>query len=334
MRDCLPSTLAIYLLALLISVSCQPITPEPSYPEQRDSTPTASSLDLSIDVSIEATTVTIEATIPPPATPTALPTANIIHPSPTVVAPTIVASPTTRTGCRSVQQTAHVQPLFVVTSQSWSRPPSEPREIYTGYAGEPRLIHLGFDVEGSPEQLGALLDVLERRKVKTTMFILGSWAESHPEWIKEIGRRGHEFGNHLFSHANLRDLDATAIKNELIRTEDIVQGLTGKTTMPWMRPPFGSRTAESIQTAHEIGWTTVLWSGSSEDWQSGSSADTMCQTLLSTAFPGSILYSHTHHPEIAETVDRFIGEMQIQRYTFVPLSVILSGDPNLYLVSP
>ena len=237
-------------------------------------------------------------------------------------------------GCRSLEQLEAIRPNYTVPAAMWPKQGAWTNEVYNGIGGDLKLIHFGFDVEGSPAYLGELLDVLDRRGVKTTMFILGSWAESYPDWIRAFNERGHEFANHTYTHGNLREMDAETIKDELERTEAVVQRLTGQTSKPWFRPPFGSRSELSIQTAYENGYTTVIWSGSSEDWRQDTTEDIMCKTLLDGAYPGGILYSHTGRVEIPAVVDRFIGEMQSQGYTFVPLSVLMSNNPAAYLTAP
>ena len=100
---------------------------------------------------------------------------------------------------------------------------------------------------------------------------------------------------------------------------------------PWLRPPFGAYSDASVLAAYEAGYTTVIWSGSADDWRTGMGADEMCETLLYYAVPGGILYAHTNRAEIVTAVDRFIGEMQAAGYTFVPLSVLMAADPGAWL---
>ncbi len=281
-------------------------------------------------ISEPATPTPISTDIPPTETPTPEPTATL-PPEPTateVVEEIATAEPG---GCRPLEQTINYTNQYLITD---ALPPhiASPIEINTGFSNVPKLIHLGFDVEGSAEVMGPLLDVLDRRQVKATMFILGSWGHVYPEWVTEMGARGHEFANHSWSHRNMAEMDAETVKKELAQTEQLVRNLTGKSTLPFVRPPFGSRSEISVQAAYEVGYSTVIWTGSTEDWREGANAESMCRTLLETSFPGGILYSHTWHPEMPETIDRYIGELQAQGYTFVPLSVILSGQQQDYLV--
>lgn len=285
-------------------------------------------------------TPTPAATAPPAPSPTNTPAPTATPAEPTPLPPTPTAEPTAvaalpegMVACLPLAETAGVRQALGVVPPPYAAPPASTAELHAGGGRGYQFIHLGFDVEGSPEYLGELLDVLDRRGVKTTMYIVGGWAELYPDWIQTMHSRGHEMANHSWSHGNFREFDAAQVADELQRTEDIVVRLTGQSTQPWFRPPFGSRSDLSIQTAADNGWTTVIWSGSSDDWRPEYGEEEMCASLKQGGYPGAILYAHTYRPEIPAAVDRFIGEMQQQGYVFVPLSVMMSADPALYLQS-
>ena len=291
-------------------------------------------------------TATTEPTNTPESTPTPEPT-ETPTPEPTSTSEPVTPLPTVNVDARlSVPDTANPYdclqlsqipnspaPYRVIGSpDSWTRPSEGwQEEVFTGYAANYNLIHLGLDVEGDTGQLDTILNVLDKHDVKTTMFLVGEWSEKNPEWIVEFDTRGHEFANHTDTHGDMAKMTAEQVTAELNRTEEVIQSLTGKTTKPWLRPPFGSRSEVSLTAAAEAGWTNVIWSGSSLDWEKGSNEETMCSTMMEGTFPGSILYTHSSHPELANALDRYIGEMQARGYTFVPLSVILSPTPEKFL---
>ena len=173
--------------------------------------------------------------------------------------------------------------------------------------------------------MGQLLNVLDKHNVKATFFIVGSWAEANGRWLTEIAQRGHEFGNHTYSHPNLRDLTAEEVQQELTRTETIVQQLTGQSTKPWMRPPYGAYHEATVQTAYEAGWSTVIWTGTGIDTAPDASESSICNNLMRSAIPGAILLVHPSKAVTIPAIDRFMTEMIARGYTFVPLAVLFNG---------
>lgn len=263
---------------------------------------------------------TLTATPVPTVTPTALSATEVV-----------VEDNSAESACRPLDQLAAGGRNRNIVAGPWLRPPAWNGEVHSGNGAGLSLIHLGFDVEGPTGQLPVILDILDKYNVKTTMFILGSWAEASPEWVAEFVARGHEVANHSYTHGNLGDMSADAVIGELERTENIVQQIVGQSTKPWLRPPFGSRSPESIQAAFDAGYTTVIWTSSTDDWRPEYTADDMCNALMEGGYPGAILYTHSYRPEIPEVTERFIAEMIDRGYTFVPLSVMMASDPAQFV---
>lgn len=236
--------------------------------------------------------------------------------------------------CRTVDQLASVLPTNVVTQGPWSTWPGEGKIINYVETDLP-LLGLTFDAEGDASSVRALLDVLDSRQVKATFFIEGQWAQDNSSLVTEMANRGHEFGNHAFSGDDIIEFTGEELAIELANTEAIVQALTdGQTTKPYYRPPFGHTSETSIQLAGELGYFTALWTAGSGDWIPETDTEEMCGILMRDSFQGAIMSNHTFRPEMPEVINRYIGEMQSQGYTFVPLSVMLAEDPQSLLVTP
>jgi peptidoglycan/xylan/chitin deacetylase (PgdA/CDA1 family) len=240
-----------------------------------------------------------------------------------------------REGCDSLAELASVIPAGSVVDGPWPRPAVSAESI-GGIAAEAAggTIHLGFDVEGDPAPVTAILDVLDEHGVKTTFFVLGQWAESNPQLMREIVARGHELANHAYRHDPLGPAGDAQIIDELTRTEDVVLAITGVSTKPFFRPPFGDRTENSVGVAAEAGWTTVHWSGGAGDFVEGATIDSMCGSLLSSSSPGAVLLAHTFNPLIPDVLDRYIRQLHRDGLVVVPLSVLLTGEPESYIVRP
>jgi polysaccharide deacetylase family protein (PEP-CTERM system associated) len=61
------------------------------------------------------------------------------------------------------------------------------------------------------------LEILARRNVRATFFVLGSVADRHPRLVERIVSSGHEVASHGFSHRRVFELDETSFADELTR---------------------------------------------------------------------------------------------------------------------
>ena len=62
------------------------------------------------------------------------------------------------------------------------------------------------------------LDLLARRGITATFFVLGWIAERHPRLVERILAAGHEVASHGWSHRRVYELDEVSFEDELTRT--------------------------------------------------------------------------------------------------------------------
>lgn len=65
--------------------------------------------------------------------------------------------------------------------------------------------------------------------------------------IKNIAKQGHDIGNHSYSHPYFTKIFAAETKNQLQRTENLIREITGKSTKPLFRPPYGDYNSTVLQ---------------------------------------------------------------------------------------
>ena len=51
-----------------------------------------------------------------------------------------------------------------------------------------------------------MLKTLDENNIHITFFIGGSWANKYPEVLKDLANRGHELGNHTYTHPHPNNL--------------------------------------------------------------------------------------------------------------------------------
>lgn len=129
----------------------------------------------------------------------------------------------------------------------------------------PGELALTFDDGTNPAWTPRLLEILAGYDIRATFFLMGSRAQAEPELVRRMAAAGHLIANHSWSHPNMALCSRTRIREELARTSDTLQQITGR-PVKYFRPPFGGRRPAVLQLARELGMTPVLWNAMTTDW--------------------------------------------------------------------
>jgi polysaccharide deacetylase family protein (PEP-CTERM system associated) len=83
-----------------------------------------------------------------------------------------------------------------------------------------------------------VLNALDEAEVRATFFVLGNVAETHPELVREVARRGHEIGSHTHSHELIFRTEPAAFRADVERSLAGLQDLTGQPVLGFRAPEF------------------------------------------------------------------------------------------------
>ena len=181
-----------------------------------------------------------------------------------------------------------------------------------------KKIAITFDDGPHPSYTEQLLDGLKERGVHATFFVTGEHAELHPEVIKRMQEEGHLIGNHTYSHIQLQKENREEFKNQLIKTNEIIEEITGE-EVQYVRPPYGTwdKSFES-----ELNMFPVLWTVDPLDWSSQNvSAITKC--VEEKAEENDIILMHDYYDTTVTAALQIIDDLQKEGYTFVTVDEIL-----------
>ena len=178
----------------------------------------------------------------------------------------------------------------------------------------------------------AILDILQESGVHVTFFVTGKWAEENPELVRRIAAEGHQVGNHTYSHPRLPELDEAALQDEVLRAEQILCDLSGQTTRPFLRPPYGSRNTAVLDWLAQHGYISIYWTLDSLD--SIPPAKTAAYLVDRVTHPtdhqgnpvpldGMIVLMHVGNPTTAEALPEILAWLREEGYQVVPVSEIL-----------
>jgi peptidoglycan/xylan/chitin deacetylase (PgdA/CDA1 family)/N-acetylmuramoyl-L-alanine amidase len=222
--------------------------------------------------------------------------------------------PTVRTPGRVAQWDWHLAP-------SWQ--PIAPRTV--SRCDDPTKVALTYDGGASSVPTPAILNALREAGVHATIFLTADFVDKNPDLVVQMARDGHEFGNHSSTHPDMTTVSSETMVAELDRLEKTVVALTGKSTRPWFRPPFGAYNDRVLQVAADQGYNSVLWTEDSADWRDDVSAATVESRLLRYANPGSILIEHLGSPQSAQVLSDVLKVLQGRGVTFGTLSEVVGA---------
>lgn len=130
---------------------------------------------------------------------------------------------------------------------------------------KPEEFALTFDDGPNPLWTPPLLDALARYGVHASFFMVGQRAVEQKEIVRRVVSEGHQIGLHSWSHPSLARCSAARIREELTRSKDTIEEITGQ-PIRLLRPPFGARRPAVFSIARSLGLTTVLWNAMTSDW--------------------------------------------------------------------
>ena len=200
------------------------------------------------------------------------------------------------------------------------------------YGKYDRGVVLTFDDGPDATYTPRILDILSKEHVPAAFFLIGVNAENNVQLVRRIYDEGHEIGNHTFSHPNLAEVSVERTKLELNSTRQIIESLTGHTTILF-RPPYNADSEPEsyeelvpVEEAKQDGYLTVGESIDPEDWQEGISADTIVGRIIAQRSFGSIILLHDAGGVRSQTVEalpRIIHYFRDRGYTFTTVSRLL-----------
>ncbi|MBO8159603.1 polysaccharide deacetylase family protein [Thermosyntropha sp.] len=205
------------------------------------------------------------------------------------------------------------------------------RIVITGIETNEKVIALTFDDGPDTENTSLILDILKKHDAKATFFVLGQRAKKYPNLIKRMAEDGHEVGNHSFSHPDFNHKDRKSIREEIVKTNQIILRLTGKKPL-FFRPPGGYLSYEMVDLVMKENMIIGYWSyiQDPKDWQ-GRKGEDIAAYIINHIKPGQIIILHDGVPngvETARALDIFIPKLKKEGYRFVTMTELIKAEKS------
>ena len=201
----------------------------------------------------------------------------------------------------------------------------EPKITFSSVNVDAPYIALTFDDGPGAATTPRLLEMLAKRNIKVTFFVLGECVQANPEILKREVAEGHEIGNHSWSHPNLEKMSDEAVRGQLQRTQDVVAQTAG-VTPKIMRPPYGALSSRQRKWVYnQLGLKVILWEVDPNDWKRPG-ASVIARRILEGTRKGSIILSHDIHAQTIDSMAQVLDGLLAKGFKFVTVSELLAMD--------
>ncbi len=189
---------------------------------------------------------------------------------------------------------------------------------------EKKLIALTFDDGPSNQNTNRILDVLEKYHSRATFFVIGKRIADRTEVIARAINLGCEIGSHTWGHSDFTKYPKSALVDSLKKTDEaMVTNFNYHMTL--FRPPYASIDGNIEAVSKDMGYTMILWSGSSHDW-SIKNVDKVYKNTFNCAADGAIVLFHDIYDFTAEAIERIVPDLISQGYQLVTVSELIALD--------
>lgn len=238
--------------------------------------------------------------------------------------------PTTTTVPTSVPATTLPPPSTSTAPPATTGAPAT--VVRRGDAGR-RAVALTFDAGADVGFTADILDTLDQSGLKASFGITGRWAEQHPDMVRRMAAAGHVVINHSYDHRSFTGVSARPAllapaerRADVERAEEIIRSLTGATTKPWFRSPYGDYDGSVNAVIGSLGYRyNVLWTVDSLGWQ-GLSPAAITSRCLQGAVPGAILLFHVgSQSQDAAALPGILAGLRQAGYGFGTVADVIGG---------
>ena len=196
------------------------------------------------------------------------------------------------------------------------------------YYFHPKTMYLTFDDGPTEENTSRVLDILKKRGIKATFFVVGHFLESAPDIVRRMVADGHTVGNHTYHHPDMSKIsDKKSFQKEMEDVAALFKEVTGEELAMYYRPPQGKYSTENLKMAKELGYSTFFWSLAYVDWsqEDQPTHEEAFEKLMGRIHPGAVVLLHSTSKTNGEIMDELLTKWEEMGYSFKPLSDLVEG---------
>ena len=189
------------------------------------------------------------------------------------------------------------------------------------------ILAITFDDGPTPEATDRVLAILDQRQVKATFFLIGAEIQQNPDLAQLIASRGHELGNHSYSHTHMVLKSPSFIRDEVERTDRLIRD-SGYEGEIHFRPPYCYKLAVLPHYLSKTGRKTITMDIEPDSYpEVAADSEKIINHVIERARPGSIILLHvmykSREPSL-QAVAGIIDRLKEQGYEFKTVSELMA----------
>lgn len=187
-----------------------------------------------------------------------------------------------------------------------------------------KQVALVFDIGIGYEPSTSILNTLDSTDTAASMFPMGWWAVTFPEYLRQLDAMGFDIGTHGDQPILLTEQDDATVANDIQRSVSTIETVLGREIDPYFTP-YAADTNEDVRAiAADIGLLPVGWNVAANDYGPDATERAVYERVMSSVYPGAVVELHLDGPATEQStalaLPRIIADLEAQGYTFVPIS--------------
>lgn len=183
-----------------------------------------------------------------------------------------------------------------------------------------KRVTLSFDNGPHPDVTPLVLDILARRQIRTTFFLVGENLAKARAPAMRAAQDGHWIGNHTWSHSHpfRTQGDKAFVRAEIDRTQEQIGALAHPSK--FFRPFGGGGRMDGALNQNAAdhlaagGYTCILWNSVPGDFKDKDGWPQVAHAQIAQ-FDWPLVVLHDVHADAMRHLDGFIGELIDKGYT-------------------
>lgn len=185
-----------------------------------------------------------------------------------------------------------------------------------------KAVAFAVNVAWGDEFVEPMLRLFEDLGARVSFFIVGTWAKSRPDLVRQMADAGHEIANHGYEHVHVATAGPDLIKRLIEDNRKLLYSITGRETRLFA-PPYGEVNQSIVRAAAEVGHFTTMWDIDTIDWQRPA-PNVITSRILDRVRPGSIVLMHPTEPTI-QALDEILIRLTSEGYRVVTVSELIEA---------